>query len=59
KDCLMLFRQRVTSADLVEEEDLDKIDEEVKALIDEVVEEAKAAPEPDPDKLLTDVYVSY
>ncbi len=55
----MLFRQRVTSADLVEEEDLDKIDEEVKALIDEVVEEAKAAPEPDPDKLLTDVYVSY
>jgi len=59
KDCLMLFRQRVTSADLVEEEDLDKIDEEVKALIDEAVEEAKAAPEPDPDKLLTDVYVSY
>ncbi|MCA1715698.1 MAG: thiamine pyrophosphate-dependent dehydrogenase E1 component subunit alpha [Actinobacteria bacterium] len=59
KDCLMLFRQRVTSADLVEEEDLDKIDEEGKALIDEAVEEAKAAPEPDPDKLLTDVYVSY
>jgi TPP-dependent pyruvate/acetoin dehydrogenase alpha subunit len=59
KDCLMLFRQRVTSADLVEEEDLDKIDEEVKTLIDEAVEEAKAAPEPEPDKLLTDVYVSY
>jgi acetoin:2,6-dichlorophenolindophenol oxidoreductase subunit alpha len=59
KDCLMLFRQRVTSADLVEEEDLDKIDEEVKTLIDEAVDEAKAAPEPDPDKLLTDVYVSY
>jgi acetoin:2,6-dichlorophenolindophenol oxidoreductase subunit alpha len=59
KDCLMLFRQRVISADLVEEEDLDKIDEEVKTLIDEAVDEAKAAPEPDPDKLLTDVYVSY
>jgi acetoin:2,6-dichlorophenolindophenol oxidoreductase subunit alpha len=55
----MLFRQRVISADLVEEEDLDKIDEEVKTLIDEAVDEAKAAPEPDPDKLLTDVYVSY
>jgi TPP-dependent pyruvate/acetoin dehydrogenase alpha subunit len=59
KDCLMLFRQRVTSADLVEEEELDRIDEEIKTLVDESVEEAKAAPEPDPDKLLTDVYVSY
>jgi pyruvate dehydrogenase E1 component alpha subunit len=55
----MLFRQRVTSVELVEEEELDKVDEEVKALIDEAVEEAKAAPEPEPDKLLTDVYVSY
>ncbi len=59
KDCLMLFRQRVTSASLVEDEELDRIDEEVKQLIDEAVEEAKAAPEPDPDKLLTDVYVNY
>ncbi len=59
KDCLDLFRKRVTSAGLVEDEDLDRIDEEVKQLIDEAVEKAKAAPEPDPDKLLTDVYVSY
>ncbi|MDP8940707.1 MAG: thiamine pyrophosphate-dependent dehydrogenase E1 component subunit alpha [Actinomycetota bacterium] len=59
KDCLDLFRKRVTSASLIEDEELDRIDEEVKQLIDEAVEEAKAAPEPDPDKLLTDVYVSY
>lgn len=59
KDCLMLFRQRVTSADLVDEADLDKIDEEVATLIEESVAKAKAAPEPSPDKLLTDVYVSY
>jgi acetoin:2,6-dichlorophenolindophenol oxidoreductase subunit alpha len=59
KDCLMLFRQRVTSAGLLEESELDKIDEEVNNLIDESVREAKAAPEPTPDKLLTDVYVSY
>ena len=59
KDCLDLFRKRVTSAGLIEDEELDRIDEEVKQLIDEAVEEAKAAPEPDPDKLLTDVYVSY
>ena len=59
KDCLMLFRQRVTSAGLIEESELDAIDEEVKNLIDEAVQEAKVAPEPTPDKLLTDVYVSY
>ncbi len=59
KDCLMLFRNRVTSAGLAEESDLDEIDEEVKSLIDEAVEEAKAAADPSEDQLLTDVYVSY
>jgi acetoin:2,6-dichlorophenolindophenol oxidoreductase subunit alpha len=59
KDCLMLFRRRVTGADLVEEEDLDRIDEEVKRLINESVEEAKAAENPKAENLLTDVYVSY
>jgi pyruvate dehydrogenase E1 component alpha subunit len=59
KDCLMLFRRRVTGADLVEEEELDRIDEEVKNLIDESVEEAKAGVAPKPENLLTDVYVSY
>lgn len=59
KDCLDLFRNRVTSAGLIEDEELNRIDEEVKTLIDEAAEEAKAAPEPSPDKLLTDVYVSY
>jgi pyruvate dehydrogenase E1 component alpha subunit len=59
KDCLMLFRQRVTSAGLIEEAELDKIDEEVATLIEESVKKAKEAPEPSPDKLLTDVYVSY
>lgn len=59
KDCLMLFRNRVTSADLVEESELDEIDEEVKQLIDESVEGAKAADYPSEERLLTDVYVSY
>ncbi len=59
KDCLDMFAKRVTEAGLVEQEDLDKIDEEVKNLIDEAVEEAKAASEPGEDQLLTDVYVSY
>lgn len=59
RDCLMLFSNRVTSAGLVEQSDLEKIDEEVGTLIEESVSEAKAAPEPGPDRLLTDVYVSY
>jgi TPP-dependent pyruvate/acetoin dehydrogenase alpha subunit len=59
KDCLDMFRRRVSEAGLVEKEELDKIDEEVKALIDEAVDEAKAAQDPTEDQLLTDVYVSY
>jgi len=59
KDCLDLFAKQVTSAGLVEQEELDKIDEEVKDLIDESVKEAKEAPDPGEDKLLTDVYVTY
>jgi TPP-dependent pyruvate/acetoin dehydrogenase alpha subunit len=43
----------------VDEDDLDKIDEEVERLIDESVDEAKAGADPSEDRLLTDVYVSY
>ncbi len=59
KDCLDNFRRRVASAGLIDEGELDRIDEEVKQLINEAVEEAKAAPDPKADDLLTDVYVSY
>jgi TPP-dependent pyruvate/acetoin dehydrogenase alpha subunit len=59
KDCLMLYRRRVTSAGLVAEGDLDAVDTEVRALIEQSVVEAKAAPDPLPEELLNDVYVSY
>jgi pyruvate dehydrogenase E1 component alpha subunit len=59
KDCLMLYRRRVTGAGLVADGDFDAMDTQVRALIDEAVADAKAAPEPGPDELLTDVYVSY
>jgi TPP-dependent pyruvate/acetoin dehydrogenase alpha subunit len=59
RDCLVGFRSRVLSAGLVEEAALDTIDSEVSVLIDEAVDEAKAAPDPDVSDLLTDVYVSY
>jgi TPP-dependent pyruvate/acetoin dehydrogenase alpha subunit len=59
RDCLVGFRERVLSADLVKEADLDTIDSDVRKMIDEAVDEAKAAPNPDVSDLLTDVYSSY
>jgi len=59
RDCLDAFARRVTGAGLLEQADLDAIDASVAELIDRSVVEAKAAPDPTPDDVLTDVYVSY
>ena len=59
RDCLQQYARRVTGAGLVDEADLRRIDEEVAAVIDDAVDKAKAAEEPKPADLLTDVYVSY
>jgi acetoin:2,6-dichlorophenolindophenol oxidoreductase subunit alpha len=59
RDCLKNFRRRVTDARLLEVRDLDAVDAEVAALIDQAVAAALAAPPPEPETLLTDVYVSY
>jgi TPP-dependent pyruvate/acetoin dehydrogenase alpha subunit len=59
RDCLLAFARRVTEAGLVEEGELSGIDDDVKALIDDSVREAKAAPDPSPADVETDVYVSY
>jgi len=59
RDCLEGFAGRVTAAGVVAPEDLRRVDDEVQALIDDAVEQAKAAPEPEPSDLLTDVYVKY
>ena len=58
KDCLMLFRQRVTEAGLLDADALDEIDRVAKQRIDVCVTEAKAAPLPGESTLLTDVYTS-
>lgn len=58
-DCLKGFRARVTEAGLLEADQLDAIDAEVAALIDEAVTQARAADMPGPADLETDVYVSY
>jgi len=59
RDCLMRFAQRVTSAGVIDQAELDEIDRDVRALIDDAVREAKAAPDPDVSDLVTDVYVAY
>ncbi len=59
KDCLQLFRSRVTEAGLLDGEQLDAVESESRKLIQQAVTEAKAAPAPTADDLLTDVYVAY
>jgi acetoin:2,6-dichlorophenolindophenol oxidoreductase subunit alpha len=59
RDCLKAFRQKVSDAALLELAALDAIDAEVATLIDEAVDEARAAPKPDPAEVTTDVYVNY
>jgi pyruvate dehydrogenase E1 component alpha subunit len=59
RDCLASIARRVTEAGLVDQSDLDEIDAVVAQLIDAAVDEAKAAPDPTPDDVLTDVYVTY
>ncbi|MEM7570225.1 MAG: thiamine pyrophosphate-dependent dehydrogenase E1 component subunit alpha [Pseudomonadota bacterium] len=59
KDCLKIFRQRVTEAKLLEHADLDAIDKNVAERIAACVESAKAAAFPSEADLETDVYVKY
>ena len=59
RDCLTKFVQQATQAETVEQGDLERIDREVAALIDQAVDEAREAPHPTAEDLLTDVYVSY
>ena len=59
RDCLTVFRRRVTEAALLDAPDLDGIDAEVADLIDDAVRAARAAPRPDPAEVATDVYVAY
>ena len=59
RDCIENLARSLTSSSLVTPEELAKIDEEAKALIDDAVAKAKAAAEPGVEDLETDVYVEY
>jgi pyruvate dehydrogenase E1 component alpha subunit len=59
KDCIARFARKVTTDGMVSPDELETIDNEVLALIDDAVEKAVAAPDPGTGDLLTDVYISY
>lgn len=59
RDCLKIFGDRVSEAGVISRDEMAAIDAEVASLIDDSVEQAKAAPLPEAAELLTDVYVSY
>lgn len=59
RDCLKIFRRKVTEAGLLDAVALDGVDGEIDALIEEAVAAARAAPMPDPAEVATDVYVRY
>ena len=59
KDCLKIFASKVISAGLITAAELEAIDKEVLALIEDSVAKAQAAPNPTAADLLTGVYVSY
>ena len=58
-DPLLIFRQKVTAARLLDTGALDEIDNEVDKLIEEAVQAASDAPAPTASDLECDVYASY
>ena len=55
-DPLIIFRQKVEDAGLVESSDLDTIDEDLLSLVTNAVEKAKNSPLPNVEELTTNVY---
>ena len=58
-DCLKIFRAKMADSGEVSSDELDAIDTEVLALIEEAVTEAKAAARPTPEQVTEDVYINY
>ena len=59
RDCLKIFRSKVISDFDLKEEELNLIDKEVNALIDDCTKSGISAPMPDVKELTTDVYLNY
>jgi acetoin:2,6-dichlorophenolindophenol oxidoreductase subunit alpha len=58
-DCLKYLRARLTGSGLVPAATLDAVENEVVALIDTAVKDARAAPPPEAAELWSDVYLNY
>ncbi len=58
-DCLKKFRARVTESGDLTDAELDAMDAEVLALIDQAVAEARSAARPTAEQVTTDVYINY
>jgi len=59
RDCLIRLRTMLTEGGLLEAAELNDIDAEVEAEVETAVVAARAASEPDPANLTTDVYIHY
>jgi len=59
RDCIKKFRESVTGAKLLSDEDLDTIDADALDAIETAVQEARKAPRPQPENVLDNVYISY
>ena len=59
RDCLTILSERLIEAGVIAREELQAVDREVNALIEDAVRAAKAAPLPAAEDLLSDVYVTY
>ena len=59
RDCLRIFRASVTGAGLLDDADLDAIDADALAAIENAVQASRAAPRPTAANVLENVYISY
>jgi pyruvate dehydrogenase E1 component alpha subunit len=59
RDCLKKFRASVTEAGLLTPADIDAVDADIMATIENAVARAKAADRPTAEDVLADVYISY
>jgi len=59
QDCIRRFRETVLELSLLTQDQLDAIDRQTTAAVEEAVRFAQDSPDPDPAEVLTDVYVDF
>ena len=59
RDCLALFRDRVTASGIIDAKELDRLDSTATQQAADAIAAAKSAPQPPPEALFTDVYANY